>query len=208
MVHRRQIDGEPVVFGNQGALWGNAMTWWDHDTGSVWSQPLGEAIAGPLKGRTLELLPSTLTTFASWSAEHPDGLALNAPGGRSGFDLSRMAVVVDFSDEAAAYFIPDVRADGPVNDMVAGVPIAVLTAPDDPEQWSVFSRRLDDRTVTLAFENGALVDVGTGTTWDPVRGIARDGPLEGEVLDQLPGFTAFPSDFFTFWPQGRLWTGE
>lgn len=64
-VHRRELDGEPVLFGNQGALWSNAMTWWDHQTGSIWSQPLGEAIAGPYKGRRLDLLPSTLTT---WSA--------------------------------------------------------------------------------------------------------------------------------------------
>lgn len=208
MVHRREIEGRPVVFGNQGALWGNAMTWWDHDTGSVWSQPIGEAIAGPLKGATLELLPSTLTTYGTWKAEHPGGLALDAPGGRSGFNLDRLAVVVDFSDEAAAYFIPALRENGPRNDIVAGVPRVVLTGPADPDQWVVFSRRLDFRTLTFVIEDGKLIDLDTGTTWDPVRGIALEGALEGEVLDLLPGFTAFPSDFFTFWPDGRLWTGE
>ena len=50
---------------------------------------------GPRKGQTLELLPLTLTTWASWRTEHPDGLSLDAPGGRSGFDLARMAIVVD-----------------------------------------------------------------------------------------------------------------
>ena len=122
------------------------MRWWDHVTGSVWSQPLGEAIAGPLKGETLELLPSTLTTYGSWKAEHPGGLALDVPGGRSGFDLRRMAVVVDFGAEAAAYSIPGLREVGPVNDTVAGVPLVVLTDPADPDRWAVFSRRLDDRT--------------------------------------------------------------
>ncbi len=43
------VDGEEIIFGTQGALYRNAMTWWDHDTGSIWSQPLGEAIAGPHK---------------------------------------------------------------------------------------------------------------------------------------------------------------
>ena len=196
-----------MIFGNQGALWGNAMTWWDHNTGSVWSQPLGEAIAGPLKGETLELLPSTLTTYGSWKAEHPGGLALDVPGGRSGFDLRRMAVVVDFGAEAAAYSIPGLREAGPVNDTVAGVPLVVLTDPADPERWAVFSRRLDDRTLTFDADGATLVDIETGTSWDPVRGIALEGPLEGEILDLLPGFTAFPRDFFTFWPDGRLWTG-
>ena len=63
MVHRRDIDGRGVVFGNQGDFYMNAMTWWDHDTSSVWSQPTGEAILGPLKGERLELVPSTLTEW-------------------------------------------------------------------------------------------------------------------------------------------------
>ena len=103
MVHRREIDGQEIVFGNQGDLWGNAMTWWDHDTGSIWSQPLGKAIAGPHKGQTIELLPSTLTQWSSWRELHPDTLGLDAENGRSGFDLERMAIVVEFGPEAVAY---------------------------------------------------------------------------------------------------------
>jgi hypothetical protein len=208
MVHRREIEGREVVFGNQGALWGNAMTWWDHDTGSVWSQPIGEAIAGPLRGETLELMASALTTWEAWKREHPDGLALDAPGGRSGFRLADMAIVVDFGDDVAAFTIEGLREFGPANVSVAGVPIAVLVDPSDEEKWTVFSRRLDDRTVTLALDGDSIVDVATRTTWDPNRGIAVEGPLEGEVLDQLPGFTAFPRDFFTFWPEGTLWPGR
>lgn len=52
MVHRRELDGAEIVFGNQGALYKDAMTWWDHDTGSVWSQPTGEAILGPRKAKS------------------------------------------------------------------------------------------------------------------------------------------------------------
>ena len=93
MVHRRSIDGTPIVLGNQGALWGNAMTWWDHETGSVWSQPLGEAILGPLTGTRLELLSSTLTTWDDWRAQHPSTLALDAPGGQSRFDAETLDTV-------------------------------------------------------------------------------------------------------------------
>ena len=207
MVHRREVDGREVVFGNQGALWGNAMTWWDHDTGSIWSQPIGEAIAGPRRGATVELLASTLTTWASWRAEHPDGLTLDVPGAPSSFDLGEMAIVVDFGEESAAYLVRSLRADGPANDVVAGVPIAVLTDPSDPQQWAVFSRSLDGVVVTLAADGGSLLDLETGTTWDPARGIGLEGALAGEVLDLLPGFTSFPTDYFTFWPDGRLWTG-
>ena len=78
LVHERPVDdtGTPLVFGNQGALYRGAMTWYDHESGSVWSQPLGMAIAGPAAGRTLRLLPSRLTTWREWRSAHPDTLAL------------------------------------------------------------------------------------------------------------------------------------
>jgi len=206
MVHRREVNGEPVVFGVHGALWGNAMTWWDHDTGSVWSQPLGEAIAGPRKGETVELLPMTFTTWDAWRNAHPETLALDAPGRRSGFDLDGFYLVVDFSSEATAYPFENVQGEGVINDVVAGVEIAVLVDPADDQRWSVFSRRIDDSVVTLSFDNGVLTDAETGSTWDPVRGFALTGPLEGAFLDKLPALTSFPGDYDTFWPEGSVWS--
>ena len=55
----------------------NAMTWYDHETRSIWSQPWGRAIIGPLKGVQLNLLSSRLTTWASWKQEHPETLAMD-----------------------------------------------------------------------------------------------------------------------------------
>ncbi len=211
MVHRRELEGEELLFGNQGALYQNAMTWWDHDTGSVWSQPLGEAIAGPLKGERLELLPSTLTRWDDWLDAHPETRALDAGGGGGGFSLDSMVVVVDFTTDTVAFRVTDLRQAGVVNDVVAGLEVAVVLDPSSRDRWSVLSRRLDDRVVTLAVEDGRLVDTETGTVWDPVRGRALEGPLAGEILDLLPGFTAFPRDFEVIWPAGRIWapgTGE
>jgi len=205
MVHRRELDGQELIFGVQGALYGNAMTWWDHDTGSVWSQPLGEAILGPRKGAMLELLPSSLTTWDAWREAHPETQALDVPGGASGFDLASMVIVVDFGSEAAAYPVTRLRDGAVVNDIVAGAAIAVLVDPTEPERWTVLSRMLDDRVVTLVRDGDVIRDVETGSTWDPTRGISVAGPLQGEILDLLPGFTAFPGDFATFWPEGRVW---
>lgn len=202
MVHRREIGGEEVVFGNQGALYLRAMTWWDHDTGSVWTQPRGEAIAGPRKGERLELVPSRLTRWDEWRRAHPDTLALDAHGGHSGFDLKDMAVVVDLGDEAVAFPVPEVAEAGVANETVAGVEVAVVVVGND---WTVFSRRLDDRILMFARRDGDLVDRRTGTVWDPVRGLARSGPLKGTVLDQLPGFTSFVDDFRNHFPEGRVW---
>ena len=205
MVHRRELDGTTLVFGNQGALWGNAMTWWDHDTGSIWSQPLGEAILGPRTGARLELLTSTLTTWGAWHVSHPDSLALDVHGWETGVDLEQMAIVVDLGSESAAYFIPALREVGVVNDVVAGVNIAVVIDSDDEQRWAVFSRRLDADVVDLELTDEGLVDEASGTVFDPFLGTGRSGPLAEQSLDKLPAFTSFPSDYETFFPNGKTW---
>ncbi len=201
MVHRRDLNGEAIVLGNQGALWGQAMTWWDHETGSIWSQPLGEAILGPLTGSTLTLLPSALTTWEAWQTAHPNTLALDAPGWATAFDLKDMAIVVDLGTESAAYDVPALRREGVVNDVIAGVEIAVAIDPRDPERWAVFSRRLDSTVVQLEIVDDGLVDAASGAVFDPFTGAGSDG----ESLDKLAAFTSFPRDYFTFFPDGRLW---
>ena len=205
MVHRREIDGQELVFGNQGALFKNAMTLFDHATGSVWSQPFGEAILGPRTGDVMELLPSQMTTWGAWKDAHPDTWALAAPGPPSGFDLARMSVVVDFGTEVVQYPIPLLRTGVVANDVVAGLEVAVLTDPNDDERWVVFSRRLDDQIVLLRLVDGVLIDELTETSFDPTSGRGIDGPLVEQTLDQLPGFTAFPWEYAQLWPEGRTW---
>jgi hypothetical protein len=197
-----------VIFGNHGALWGNAMTWFDHDTGTVWSQPLGEAIVGPLKGTTLDVLPSTLTQWGEWKRLHPQTVALNSPGERTGFALEQMSIVIVFGDDSAAYPVAEITVV--VNDSVDRIPIAVVIDPDGGESWTVFSRTLDDGTVVdLVFdESGELLDTVTGTTFHLERGTGISGPLSEQTLDQLPAFTSFAKDYVTFYPDGRIWEGK
>ena len=205
MVHRRELDGTTLVLGNQGALWGNAMTWWDHDTGSVWSQPLGEAVAGPRKGKRLQLFPSQLTSWQDWRAAHPHTLALDARGGRSGFDLRTMAIVVDIDGDAAAYLVPTIQRNGVIADTVGGVDLAVVADPRAPDRWNVFARRLGDVVLDLTVSPAGVVDRASGTIWDIDTGVGVTGPLASEPLARIAALTSFPSDFRTFWPHGRVW---
>ena len=205
MVHRRTIDDQDVVFGNQGALYGNAMTWFDHTTGSIWSQPLGEAILGPERGTKLELLPSTLTQWGEWKRLHPDTRALDAPGGDTRYALEQLSIVVAFREDSAAY---PIRSVAPVvNDTVDGVPIAIVVEPNNRESWSVWSRTLNDGVVVeLAIDaNGDLLDTVSGTTFRINRGTGLTGQYSDQSLDLLPAFTSFEDDYFTFYPNGRLW---
>jgi hypothetical protein len=181
------------------------MTWFDHDTGTIWSQPLGEAIVGPLKGVSLELLASTLTEWGEWKRLHPDTRALVTPGEPTRFSLKQMSIVVVLGEDSAAYPVPELGEV--VNDRVSGIPIAVVVEPQDGKSWTVFSRTLDGGVVVeLIFtDKGELLDTVTGTTFHVSRGTGISGPLANQTLDQLPGFTSFADDYFTFYPDGRVW---
>ena len=203
MVHRREIDGEAVLFGNHGALYGNALTMFDHATGSVWSQISGEALLGPLAGDRLELVPSTLTDWGTWRREHPDTLALDADGGRSGFDVDDTHITIEFDGQALAVPVAELREHGVANVEVAGVAVAVVAEPVPGGWWAVFSRQLDDRVVTLELEGDTLVEVDGPGRWDGARGLPVDGD---ERLDPLGALTIFPRDFEVHFPGGQVWT--
>ena len=48
-------------------------------------------------------------------------------------------------------------------------------------------------------DDDRVVDAATGGAWDIIRGVAIEGPLKGNVLQQIPYVTAFDwawRDFF------------
>lgn len=205
MVHRRELNGRTLTFGNEGALYGNAMTWWDHETGSLWTQPLAEALVGELKGQRLELYPSTLTSWEDWQAIHPGTLALeiDTPLRRSGFDLDSMMVAVELGTAALAFPVPDLRVQGVINADVGGVPVAVVM---QGESWAVFNRVSLDQTLELELTGGLLRDAASGRTWDPFLGFSTNADVPQLAL--IPAFTVFPRDFSTFWPNGSVWDSD
>lgn len=204
MVHRREIDGRPVVFGNQGDLWMNAMTWFDHDTGSVWSQPTGEAILGPLAGTTLELLPSTLSTWSDWRERFPATLALEASSSDNRFSIELMAVVVVIGEESVAIPFVDLREREFLSTELSGEPILVVADPQ-LDRWAAYSRLVDGEELDLEVVGAEIIDSDSGRRWSAALG----APLSGQApLDRVPSFSSFASDYRQFYPDGELILGS
>lgn len=209
LVHERTIDGEAAIFGVQGGLYRNAMTWYDHATGSIWSQPFGEAIAGPLAGEVLPLRSSMLTTWGVWRDRHPETLALDSTGQATGFDLANLLLVVTIDDETRGYPVRAAGGFGVVNERVGSVSLAVVVDPGNTNRWAVFDRTVDGAVVKLELEGADLRDTTSDRTFDPFTGVARDG---GEGLTALPAITVDPgfgptrtAKFATLWPEATVW---
>lgn len=197
-------------------LYQNGLIMYDHQTRSLWSHILGQAISGEHKGTNLEFIPALQTDWQSWVELHPETLVVNptlfgrdsyvsyyASGqeGVIGTGLKRdgdiyskeYVIGVRLGGEARAYPFSVLDKEPVVNDQVAGIPVAVFfdraTA-----SGAVFNRAFEDGTV-LTFESGTdsrtVVDAQTRSEWDALTGAATGGPLAGARLAQVPITYAF-----------------
>lgn len=77
------VDDDEIAstFGVSGLLYNSDVLLYDRRTDSLWSQILGQAVTGPLKGTTLPLLPSRHTSWSEWRHAHPETLVLSTDTG-------------------------------------------------------------------------------------------------------------------------------
>jgi hypothetical protein len=144
VVYDRRVDGEVLEFGVSGKLADDDLVMYDRETGSEWKQSLGTAIAGPLEGSELTVLPASMTTYARFDAAHPDGVVLAAPGGESeaASDDDEPATV-DYDDEPYAEYV---AADG------FGLAVHRGTGPGRSRSWD--RSDLDPKAVVVGLERG------------------------------------------------------
>ena len=70
-----------LIFGVSGLLYNSDVLLYDRNTESLWSQIMGEAVAGKLKGSKLKQLPALHTTFTNWKEKYPDSKVLSTDTG-------------------------------------------------------------------------------------------------------------------------------
>jgi Protein of unknown function (DUF3179) len=80
---RPVVDGAVTTFGTSGKLYRSNLVMYDRATGSYWPQLTGQAVTGPLTGRTLELVPAQIVSFGDFRATFPRGRVLSRD---TGFD--------------------------------------------------------------------------------------------------------------------------
>ena len=184
----------------------NAMTWFDHETSSIWSQPWGRGIRGPYKGVQLNLLPSQVTTWEHWKAAQPHTLVMvndleRLSLRRQGFQPNFVIGVV-LGEQSKAYYYLDVVELGAINDRLADFPVLVWAS---GEIYQAYFRQVDGQTLTFSFDGKDLVDEETGSHWDPSLGLARSGPLEGQSLQPIPSLSAYDWAWVDFYPESEIY---
>ena len=208
-MHDRRIDGKPHTFGNEGILYMNAMTWYDHETERIWTQPTGTALQGFYTGRRLEMVPAQVVPWGTWKAEHPETLVLEVSGQFGiehdpfGNRLETYVLGVVVKDTAKAYRWEAASRLTVVNDRIGDLPVVVYA---DPESRSahVFVRRIGSDELEFGWRGGSMFGKGTESRWNPASGIAESGPLSGTRLREVPYSTAFDWAWRDFYPQSAF----
>ena len=73
----RTLDDTVYDFGTAGYLRHLDLIMWDRQTESWWQQVTGEAIAGELVGKQLDILPVSIDPWKNFKQAHPNGMVLS-----------------------------------------------------------------------------------------------------------------------------------
>ena len=219
-MYRRQLDDRVLSFGHAGILYEQSFIMYDRQTESLWVHVTGEAAFGPLKGKRLEFMPSTVTSWANWKKNYP--LTRVLPGYRRGgfmgtyvgpfrSDILGLAVVVKLKGKLYPY--PVLKRQNLVNDEFNGAKVVVFYSPEDAT-GTAWRRELDGRALTFeqsdrkdALGNVLLRDKETGSLWSWLRGEAVEGQLKGRTLRQLLYNPILNDRFAAFYPGAPIYEG-
>lgn len=216
------LDGKPVTFRLVGMDHFNAM-FEDETTGSWWRQATGEAIMGPLRGRTLTELPARQMTLAEWAAEHPntlvmqpdpafreetDSLATYDTGVRRGkltrrdsasWKAKSWVVGIEEGKAAKAVDWNELVKKRIINSQVGRKSVVITLAPDQ-QTFRVFNRLVNSQLLTFRpLPAGEMSDSETGSVWNR-SGLATSGTLAGQQLKQVQAYQEFWHSWQSFHP--------
>jgi hypothetical protein len=184
-VWKREVDGLVLTFHLAGINNQNFLMR-DDETGTYWQQISGAAIAGPLRGRQLELVHSDELTVALWKQEQPQGTVLKQDAPFAGkyakkdweSKMQSTPTVLSYAQQGLAprTLVVGLRANGQarayphetlvkeqlVQDRLGGLPVIFVLGPDGQ---SLRAFQAGEREFYRT-PDGQLIDDATGTRWN------------------------------------------
>jgi hypothetical protein len=191
MAFKAEIAGEVRDFGVSGLLYNSDVLLYDRSSESLWSQIAREAVSGPLQGTQLEMVATAHTSWADWSARHPDSLVLSRETGHvrnysrnpyAGYETSEMTIFPVAFNKANLH--PKELVIGlEIGDTAKAYPFVELS-----KTSGTFSDSIDGKTVTVEYDaqhrSGRLLD-GNG--------------------DEIPTVIAFWFAWSAFYPDTEIY---
>ncbi len=200
----------------------------DLQTESLWSQISGECISGPLKGQTLELLPSFHTTFAEFRDQSPNGFVLEKPerGGPRAYaryfndpdklgifgrantfeKLPAKSVVYGLRLDDGAYAVSKQALESNTAVVLknASPPVVVLSSGDAGSAHAFhLPSTLDNDQLDLTLQDGTLSSPNGDHRWDAATGAGLN-PASPD-LETAALISAYWFAWASFFPDTQLY---
>ena len=221
-MYASELDGRKLTFVVSGKLWGRSLVMADKETGSEWSHILGQSMAGPLKGKSLEIIPSAMTNWESWKLRHPQTSVVVIERTARTFSTEMLNKPREFgiglveNGKSRFWRFDQLQTQPLVNDELSGVPLVVYydMASRTPLVWK---RNIEiDKVggkksrVDLTFASSAqgVQDSQTESTWDLESGVAIEGALIGTQLEAASAIMSFTASWKRFHPDTAYWLAE
>ncbi|MCP5090080.1 MAG: DUF3179 domain-containing protein [Gammaproteobacteria bacterium] len=157
MVFSAQASDFGLEFGVSGLLYNSDVLLYDRRTGSLWSQIMSTAIAGPLKGMMLPAVPASHTTWRHWRARHPETAVLSTGTGyRRDY---RRSPYLDYSRSGKLMFpVKERSAQFPNKSLVLGISMGKVNRAYPFEELrknaaDVFEDVIGGKPVTIEWSN-------------------------------------------------------
>lgn len=217
-MYRRELNGRVLDFGHAGILYRDSFVMYDKQTQSLWVHATGRAEYGPMKGKQLTFMPSTVTTWANWKESYPHTLVL--PGHRRGGFMGTykglrgnrkigLAVVVRFKGKLYPFAV--LERHPLVNDRFNGVNLVIYYSQRSGTA-TAWNRGLRGEVLTFersgekdAHGNRLMRDRETGSLWSWLTGEAVAGSLKGRKLGQAMYNPILNDRFRAFYPDAPVY---
>jgi hypothetical protein len=221
LVYSRRVDGNTLTFFVSGELYGENMVMQDQETGSDWPQLLGEAVRGPLKGKSIEQIPAVWTDWKSWRTDHPDTtlpkISQTVDYYRHDPDplspsleeryFSNMQWGLARGGKSLSWPLNEIARRGVVNDELAGLPLLIVFERKSAT-ITAFERRAGDTELTFTSNPEGLVDDQTSSLWDRLTGRAIRGALAGHRLTPVAGVVSHKRAWQSLHPESAIRSGN
>jgi hypothetical protein len=203
-VYSPVVDGKRLKFGHEGILYRRSFIMYDKGTHSLWVHTTGECVKGELKGKTLEFLPSTVTTWKRWKELHPQttvltGKRANQFMGHFGLQEKPNDYGLSVGQGKAPKLYPYklLHELTVLNDEHEGTPIVVLL-----DKATGIAKAYERGKRTFVWKAGKLLD-DTGKEWVLVGAYAKDDPKTR--LQEAVGTQWTIQRWKGFYPNGPLY---
>jgi hypothetical protein len=198
-VFSRVLDGEALDFGHSGLLYRSAFLLYDAPTRSLWHHALGRSLAGKMRGRRLERLPTWFVKWDVWRRARPETRVLakdpqNLDYTADAYEARNLRLKLAYGlgisagGEDRLYEFTELERLPLVQEPVGGVPVVVLWE-GRTRTAAAFERRIDGKVLDLRrAEDGEgglprLEETGENrTVFDGITGLGLSGPLKGKSL--------------------------